>query len=115
MPTHFTKGVVPLALAGLVALGVSSAAASDAKENWTKHCAKCHGEDGRGQTVMGRKAKLKDYTSAADQKKFTDEEALRITREGKKERGKTVMKGYSDILSDADIKALVDHVRKFKK
>ncbi len=115
MPTHSMKRIVLLASAIFMVLGVTRALAADAKENWTKHCARCHGEDGKGQTARGRRTRLKDYTSAADQKKFTDEEAIRITEEGKKEGGKTVMKGYSAILSDAEIKALVKHVREFKK
>jgi cytochrome c len=30
--------------------------AADAKENWAKHCAKCHGADGKGETKMGRQS-----------------------------------------------------------
>lgn len=100
---------------GLLIAGVATTQAADAKENWTKHCAKCHGEDGKGQTNMGKKLKIKDYTDAKVQESFKDEEAIKITKEGKKEGDKTLMKGYSDVLSDQEIKDLLAMVRKFKK
>jgi hypothetical protein len=68
---------------------------ADVKANWSKHCTKCHGEDGKGQTTMGKKLKVADYTDPKVQAKFTDEEMIKITKEGKKEGSKTLMKGYS--------------------
>ena len=99
-----------IAIAGLV-----STYGADAKANWDKHCTKCHGADGKGQTTMGKKLKVMDYTDAAVQAKFTDEEAFKITKEGKKDGDKTLMKGFAADLSDDEIKALVAYVRKFKK
>jgi mono/diheme cytochrome c family protein len=29
---------------------------------WAQHCASCHGKDGSGNTMMGKKLGLKDYT-----------------------------------------------------
>ena len=100
---------------GLLMAGVVSIQAADVKENWTKHCAKCHGEDGKGQTTMGKKMKAKDYTDAKVQGSFKDEEAFKLTKEGKKEGYKTIMKPFADLLSDQEIKDLIAHVRKFKK
>ena len=100
-------------VAGL--LGAGSLLAADAKANWEKHCQKCHGADGKGQTTMGKKLKAKDYTLAAEQKKFTDADAVKIITEGKKEGDKTVKKGFKDALTEAEIKELVGHVRKFAK
>jgi cytochrome c6 len=97
------------------ALGALSLQAADVKENWSKHCTKCHGEDGKGQTTMGKKLKVADYTDPKVQAKFTDEEMIKITREGKKEGSKTLMKGYTDVLSDAEIKELVAYIRKMAK
>ncbi len=89
--------------------------AADAQANWDKQCAKCHGKEGKGDTKMGQKLKCKDYTDAKVQAAFSDEEATKIIKEGKKEGSRTVMKGYASTLSDADIKALVDLIRKMKK
>ncbi len=99
---------------GMLAIAVASTQAADVKENWAKHCAKCHGEDGKGQTQMGKKLKVKDYTDAKAQESFKDDEAIKLTKEGKKEGDKTLMKGFSDVLSEQEIKDLVVYIRKFK-
>jgi cytochrome c553 len=101
-----------------VALGLAagwSARAADVKENWTTHCAKCHGEDGKGDTKMGKKAGCKDYTDAKVQADLKDDKATKAIKEGVKEGDKTLMKAFGEVLSDDEIKALVAHVRSFKK
>jgi hypothetical protein len=40
---------------------------------------------------------------------------IKITKEGKKEGSKTLMKGYSDVFSDQEIKDLVALVRTMAK
>lgn len=109
MKTQLIALLTSLFLAG------TAAVAADAKVNWEKHCQKCHGADGKGQTTMGKKLKVLDYTNPEHQKKFTDEEAFKITKEGKKEGDKTLMKAYKNELSDEEIKALIEYVRKFAK
>jgi len=86
------------------------AAAGDAAALWGQHCASCHGKDGSGSTMMGKKLELKDYRDAAVQSSFTDAEAAKVIKGGK---GK--MKPYGAKLSDDDIKALVAYVRSLKK
>ena len=80
---------------------------ADAAALWGQHCASCHGKDGSGNTMMGKKLGVKDYTKAQG---FSDAEAANVIKNGK---GK--MKGYKDKLSDADMKALVAYVRSLKK
>ena len=93
------------------AVTVSAAGAST---NWEELCAKCHGADGKGQTKMGKKLKIRDYTDAAVQGAFTDEEALKALKEGLKDnKGKLRMKPVEG-LSDDDLKALVQHMRSLK-
>src|SRR3954463_12832158 len=101
-----------LALAFLGGFGVMAA---DAKANYDKECAKCHGADGRGQTKMGKQSGAKDYTDPRVQAELDDAKALKNTKEGMKENGKEKMKAYGSIFSDDDIKALVVYMRKFKK
>ena len=108
-----TTTAVTLASAILIAT-LASASAGDAKETWSKTCAKCHGATGDGQTLMGKKLKLKDYTDAKVQASFTDAEATKAIKEGVKKDDKQVMKP-AEGLTDADIKALVKEVRGFKK
>jgi len=99
---------------GLVA-GALVTRAADAKENWEKQCQKCHGADGKGETAMGKKLKVKDYTDAKVQGAMKDEEIVKMIKEGKKEGDKTLMKAYAETFSEAEIKDLVAYVRKFKK
>ena len=81
--------------------------AADAAANWSKLCASCHGKDGSGNTAMGKKLGVQDYSKAQG---FSDAEAANVIKNGK---GK--MKGYKDKLSDADVKALVAYIRSLKK
>jgi cytochrome c553 len=93
-------------------LGVYSA---DVAANWTEHCAKCHGEDGKGQTKMGRKLAIADLSDSKVQAKFTDDEALKAMKDGVKDKdGKVVMKPAENISAD-EMKALVAYVRGLKK
>ncbi len=88
--------------------------AADAKSNWDDNCAKCHGPDGKGDTRMGRKLEIRDFTDAKVQAQFTDEQAFKAIKEGLKDSdGRTRMKAIEG-LSDEEIKALVQHVRGFK-
>jgi len=94
---------------------VLNVAAADAKANWDTLCAKCHGEDGKGQTKMGQKLGVKDFTDAKVQADLKDDAAAKVIKEGKKDQdGKTLMKAF-DTLSDDEVKALVQYVRTFKK
>ncbi len=88
--------------------------AAPAQENWENHCAKCHGADGKGQTKVGKKLKLKDYTSAEVQGAMTDAEMTKAIAEGVFEGGKEKMKAYKEELSADEIAELVTLVRKFK-
>jgi cytochrome c553 len=97
------------------AAGLVSASAADAKENWEKVCAKCHGPDGKGDTKMGQKLSIKDLTDAKLQGELKDDQAFKAVKEGIKDNeGKIKMKP-AEGLSDDDIKALVAHVRTLKK
>jgi len=91
-----------------------NAPAADAKANWDSLCAKCHGADGKGQTKIGQKLGVKDFTDAKVQAAIKDEEAIKSIKEGRKDQdGKTLMKAF-DTLSDDEVKALVAYVRGLK-
>ena len=97
------------------AISAGSALAGDAKATYESDCAKCHGSDGKGQTKMGQKLGIKDYTDAKVQDALKDDAAFKAIKEGlKSDDGKTLMKP-SDGLSDDDIKGLVAYMRTFKK
>jgi len=87
--------------------------AAPAAENWTGHCAKCHGDDGAGKTKMGARFKIGDFTSAEYQKTFTDEQAFEAIKNGVKDEktGKRTMTAFGEKLSDEEITAIVSFVR----
>ncbi len=91
-----------------------SARAGDVTAIWGANCAACHGKDGKGGTMMGRKLGIKDLTTAGVQASFTDAQATKAIKEGVTEGGMEKMKGFGDKLSDDDVKALVAHVRSLK-
>ncbi|MBI2814005.1 MAG: cytochrome c [Opitutae bacterium] len=96
-------------------LGTALAPAAPVAENWDNHCAKCHGADGKGQTKVGKKLKLRDYTDAKVQAELKDEDMIKAIADGVFDAaGKEKMKAYKDELSAAEIKELGAHIRKFK-
>ena len=108
------KRILSLAVA-LLAIPALSVCAADAKANYEKHCAKCHGKDGKGQTITGKKQGAKDYTDAKVQAEMKDEAGVKAIKDGLKDKdGKVLMKPTEGV-SEADAKALVDYMRKFKK
>jgi cytochrome c553 len=108
------KKTLMLSLA-IVAAACLSVRAADAKANYEKDCAKCHGAEGKGDTKMGKKTGAKDYSDPKVQAELKDDAAFKAIKEGLKDKeGKSVMKpaeGYSD----EEIKALVAYMRTFKK
>lgn len=103
----------------LLTLILASAACSlhgaDASANWKEHCAKCHGDDGKGDTKMGKKLSIADLTDAKVQAKFTDDQAFKAMKSGLTDsKGKVTMKAIEGVADD-DMKALVAHVRSLKK
>ena len=107
------KKAMFLTMTACVAM-IVSASAADVKENWEKSCAKCHGPDGKGDTKMGKKLEIKDFTDAKYQDSLKDDAMLKAIKEGVKDGEKIRMKA-TEGLSDEEMKALVAYVRKFKK
>ncbi|HET9531217.1 MAG TPA: c-type cytochrome [Blastocatellia bacterium] len=70
-------------------------------------CAGCHGTDGRGVMTNSR-----NFTDPAWQKSKTDDEIAASIRNGAPSKK---MPAYKDKLTDAQIKALVAHIRSFGK
>jgi cytochrome c553 len=105
-----------LAFAVILVCGPALAGhAADAKTTWTNLCVKCHGTEGKGDTKMGKKLAIKDYTDATVQAGFTDEQAFKALKEGIKDKtGATRMKAVEG-LSDDEINGMVAYVRGLKK
>lgn len=110
MKTKITIGLICTVL-----LAAAPVLGADAKANYSKHCAKCHGQDGRGQTKMGKQSGAKDYTDPKVQAELDDAKAAKSIKEGQKVNGKEAMKPFGDKLSDDEIKDLIAYMRAFKK
>ena len=109
------KPPTTLLLATLVfAAAATISQAAPAAENWENNCAKCHGADGKGQTKVGKKLNLKDYSDAAVQAKMTEADMTKAIADGVTEGDKEKMKAFKSELSADEIKDLVAYVRKFK-
>jgi mono/diheme cytochrome c family protein len=99
----------------LFLLGAAIGYAAPAADNWENLCTKCHGADGKGQTKVGKKLSLKDYTDAKVQAELNDADMAKVTAEGVKDKaGKEKMKAFAPELSPAEITDLVAYIRKFK-
>lgn len=81
----------------------------EVKETFNKKCGICHGEDGKGQTKMGQKFEIRDYTDPKVQSSIKDEEIVKAVKNGFKQ-----MKPNT-VLTDDEIKALVKYMREFVK
>jgi mono/diheme cytochrome c family protein len=68
-------------------------------------CQVCHGAEGRGDTVAGKKLGAKDFHSP-DVAKTSDHELFEITKKGKEK-----MPGYDKKLTDDQIKDLIKYIR----
>lgn len=86
----------------------------DAKTIYETKCAACHGKSGKGDTKMGKKLEIKDFTDPKVQAAMKDEDMIKAIKEGIKEGETTKMKGFGDKLSDDEIRAIVAYLRKFK-
>jgi mono/diheme cytochrome c family protein len=98
--------IITSVIVAVIFASSGAAFGADGAALWGQNCASCHGKDGSGNTTMGKKLGVKDYSK--DQG-FSDAEATNVIKNGK---GK--MKAYKQ-LSDADVTALVAYVRSLKK
>ena len=95
-------------LAALVTLP-ALAAGPDGAAIYKSKCVVCHAADGSGDTPTGKVLKARDLRSAEVQKQ-TDVQLTDIIAGGK---GK--MQAYGKVLSNAEIQALIAHIRTLKK
>jgi len=94
-----------LIFGGTVALGVSLYAADPHPSPlYREYCAKCHGEDGRGQTPKGKQLGAKDFTDPEFQADETDAHLIKAVTKGDDE-----MPAFGKKLTKAQIASLVKH------
>lgn len=94
-------------LAFAILVIVAAQLLADAAATYKAKCFACHGEKGSGDTTMGKKLGVRNFATPAVQGQ-TDAALNKIVTEGKNK-----MPAYGGKISDADIKALVAHIRTF--
>jgi mono/diheme cytochrome c family protein len=102
-------GAIALLPLFLFAIPHSAAAQSDGQKLFDTNCAKCHGPDGTGNTVVGKAVGAKDLGSA-EAKKLTDAEIITQI-----DQGKGNMPPFGGTLNKAQIDSLLPIVREFGK
>jgi mono/diheme cytochrome c family protein len=99
---------------GLLAGGGIMAFEKDARHPsalFVEYCAKCHGEDGKGNTPKGKQLMARDFTDAEWQSAKSDAELIKIVDKGGED-----MPSFGKKLSKEQIESLVkDDVRGFAK
>jgi mono/diheme cytochrome c family protein len=90
-------------------------ALAEARMHWADHCALCHGNDGRGQTEIGRNLypKAPDLTLAQTQR-LTDGELLAIIKGGVRLTGMPAW-GSPDSRDDRETWKLVHLIRRLPR
>lgn len=109
-----------MALAAAIWLAGAPARAEvppDVKKIFGDNCKKCHGWDGKGQTGMGKKLKIVDFTAAGFQKKVDDKTIKKTILDGYEDPAdpKRKMKAYKGEVSEAQAAELVKVIRAFAK
>jgi len=101
-----------LVFGSIVGLGVALYATEEhPSELFKKYCAKCHGDDGKAQTMKGKNLKARNFTDAEWQADETDAELIQSVTEGKDE-----MPPFGKKLTPEQIESLVKNdVRGFAK
>jgi mono/diheme cytochrome c family protein len=102
----------------IVGFAVGGASAQDAKAIYVKECAKCHGDSGAGDGAMGQKLKDKPSNWAAGGgglKGLDDAKIADSIKKGGGAIGKSKAMPAYPKLSDAEVTALVAHVKSLKK
>lgn len=99
----------------VVGFAASNLAADKVPAVWKSRCASCHGLDGRADTRLGRKLKIRSLTDPAVQAEFKDEHIPMAIHDGVVDhRGKDRMKPVTG-LSPAEIKDLVVYIRSLEE
>ena len=102
-------GAIALIPLFLLAFPHFVAAQAEGQKLYDSTCAKCHGPDGTGSTVVGKAVGAKDLNSP-EAKKLTDAEV-----HAQIEQGKGNMPPFGGTLNKAQIDSLIPIVRAFGK
>lgn len=101
--------VIALAVLGAGIATAQSSGSDKGAQVFKTKCAMCHGQDGKGQTAMGKANHLKDLASS-DVQSVHDSDLKNII-----ENGKGKMPAYKGKLTDEQVEQVVAYLRTLKK
>ena len=99
-----------LFVVSLVCLNNSNVFAVDTDQIYADKCEMCHGPDGKGSQI-GIDFGVHDFTDKGFQASKTDEEFINSITNGKEENPNYIP--FGGMLTDEEIKAMAERVRKF--
>ena len=106
---HGPQSMKPAYAKGTTTPPQKNASKRATKALFARHCATCHGTDGRGETFVGKTSGVPDMTDRKWQESFGEKRmAASVTH------GRGSMPSFKEKLSSNEIASLVSHVRKFK-
>ncbi|HYT32539.1 MAG TPA: cytochrome c [Thermoanaerobaculia bacterium] len=108
-----TRLLAAAVFGAIAAMGLAlfAAEAEHPSALFKEYCAKCHGEDGRGQTPKGKQLNARDFTDIQFQSDKTDADLIKIVTKGGED-----MPAFGKKLTKEQIESLVkDDVRGFRK
>jgi len=108
----FMLTVSVIASVGLPA--VQASAAARGKALYARHCAFCHGKTGQGHTAMDRvlQPPPRKFADAVEMARLNDNDIYQAIKEGKP---RTAMPAWGQLLSESQIRDLVQYVKSLKK
>jgi len=105
----FGRGALLVATGMLLSSSSMPLVAQDPAAIYKTKCSVCHGPDGKGDTVVGKRLGARDFASPEVQTQSDDELAAIIID------GKNKMPGYKKSLKPEQVKEVVRLVRTFEK
>ena len=82
---------------------------------YERDCMKCHAVNGNGDTKMGQRLAVRNWSDAKVQSEMTDVSISKVIKEGVKDsEGRTRMKAYPD-MTELEIKNMIKFIRSLKK
>ncbi len=95
-------GLLFIAIAAFGVTAYGGGADAHPSELFKKNCAKCHGDDGKADTMRGKHLKARNFTDAEWQSGVTNAELVKSVTEGKDD-----MPPFGKKLSAEEIESLV--------
>ena len=111
--TRISRIAAVLVFAGIGGAGalLFARASQHPSATFLEYCAKCHGEDGKGQTPKGKQLMARDFTDAEWQSAKSDADLVKTVTKGGED-----MPSFGKKLTQEQIESLVkDDVRGFGK